>query len=71
MLVTAPVRDENLQVAALLSLRISPEREFTEILQLGRLGESCETYAVDKQGLMVSNSRFDEQLKLNRIAYGP
>lgn len=62
MYVSAPIRDDNLQVVAVLAMRISPEREFTEILQLGRLGESGETYAVDKQGLMVSNSRFDEQL---------
>ncbi len=62
MLVCAPVRDERLQVVAVLGLRIRPEREFTEILQLGRIGASGETYAVNRQGLMVSNSRFDEKL---------
>ncbi len=64
MFVCAPVRDDNFQVVAVLALRIRPEREFTEILQLGRLGESGETFAVDKQGLLVSNSRFDEKLML-------
>ncbi len=62
MFVCAPVRDENFQVVAVLAMRIRPELEFTEILQLGRVGESGETYAVDKNGLMVSNSRFDETL---------
>ncbi|HZL87534.1 MAG TPA: serine/threonine protein kinase [Pirellulaceae bacterium] len=62
MFVVAPVRDANFQVVAALGLRIRPEREFTRILQLGRIGESGETYAVNKSGLMVSSSRFDEDL---------
>ncbi len=62
MFVSAPVRDDNFQVVAVLAMRIRPEKEFTDILQLGRIGESGETYAVNKEGLMVSNSRFDEML---------
>jgi serine/threonine protein kinase len=64
MYAVSPVRDENFQVIGVLALQIRPEEEFTEILQLGRLGETGETYAFDRQGLMVSNSRFDEDLKL-------
>ena len=64
MFTCAPVRDENLQVIAVLAVRIRPEKEFTDILQLGRIGETGETYAVNKDGLMVSNSRFDESLIL-------
>ncbi len=64
MFVCAPVRDDDLQVVAVLAMRIRPEREFTDILQLGRIGDSGETYAVNKDGLMVSNSRFDENLVL-------
>jgi tRNA A-37 threonylcarbamoyl transferase component Bud32 len=64
MFVAAPVRDANFQIVATLGLRIRPEREFTHILQLGRVGESGETYAIDKSGLMVSTSRFDEDLIL-------
>ncbi len=64
MFVAAPIRDANFQVVAALALRIRPEKEFTRILQLGRMGYSGETYAFDKNGLMVSNSRFDENLIL-------
>ena len=64
MFVCAPIRDDNLQVVAVLAMRIRPEQEFTQILQLGRFGESGETYAVNSQGLMVSNSRFDDRLML-------
>lgn len=64
MYVCAPIRDSEFQVVGALALRIRPEREFTRILQLGRIGASGETYAFNKQGLMVSNSRFDEELIL-------
>ncbi|MFO0868809.1 MAG: serine/threonine protein kinase [Pirellulales bacterium] len=64
MFASAPVRDETLQIVAVLSLRIRPDREFTRLVQLGQIGESGETYAFDKSGLMVSGSRFEEQLIL-------
>jgi serine/threonine protein kinase len=64
MYVCAPIRDANFQVVAALALRIRPENEFTRILQLGRFGQSGETYAIKKDGLMVSSSRFDEDLIL-------
>jgi serine/threonine protein kinase len=64
MYVCAPVRDADFQVVAALGFRIRPEREFTRIVQLGRFGESGETYAVDKKGLLVSNSRFDDSMIL-------
>ncbi|PAY15309.1 serine/threonine protein kinase [Rhodopirellula sp. SM50] len=60
MYVCAPVRDESFQVVGVLALQIAPEREFTQILQKGQVGESGETYAFNADGLMVSNSRFDE-----------
>ncbi len=64
MFVCAPVRDASFEVVGTLALRIRPELEMTRILQLGQIGKSGETYAFDKNGLMVSNSRFDEQLIL-------
>jgi len=64
MFVSVPVYNGDLQVIAALSLRIRPEREFTRLVQLGRIGRSGETYAVDRDGLMVSNSRFDDALIL-------
>ena len=61
MYVAAPIRDENLQVVAALGLRLRPDEEFSRILQLGRTGETGETYAFDKNGLMLSSSRFDDE----------
>ncbi|TWU00632.1 Serine/threonine-protein kinase PknB [Botrimarina colliarenosi] len=64
MFVAAPIVDENLQVVAALGLRLRPDKEFSSILQLGRSGESGETYAFDKEGRMLSSSRFDDELIL-------
>ncbi len=64
MFVCAPVRDQSFQVVGVLALQILPEREFTPILQLGQVGESGETYAFNAEGMMVSNSRFEEELIL-------
>lgn len=64
MFACAPVLDANLQVIAALALQIRPEQEFTRILQIGRIGDSGETYAFDSEGVMVSNSRFDADLIL-------
>jgi serine/threonine protein kinase len=64
MYTAAPIRDANFQVVAALALRIRPEKEFTRILQLGRVGKSGETFAIDKKGVFVTNSRFDDELIL-------
>ncbi|MBX3444220.1 MAG: serine/threonine protein kinase [Planctomyces sp.] len=64
MFVCAPIRNEDFQVVAALALRIRPEREFTRILSLGSSGRTGETYAFDRTGRLVSNSRFDNDLIL-------
>jgi hypothetical protein len=64
MFVAAPIRDDSFQVVGVLALRIDPEDEFNRIMSLGRFGQSGETYAFDKTGRMVSNSRFDSDLIL-------
>lgn len=63
MFVAAPVADESGNVLAALGLRIRPEVDFTRILHVARPGESGETYAFDVNGLMVSQSRFDAELR--------
>ena len=63
MHVAAPVRDEKDEIIAVLGLRMRPGTEFTEILGIARAGESGDTYAFDKNGLLLSQSRFDDQLK--------
>lgn len=63
MFAVSPVRNESGDVIAAFGLRIRPEEDFTRILQVARAGQSGETYAFDGSGLLISMSRFDEQLK--------
>src|SRR5208282_5297617 len=51
------------KVIAVLCLRIAPEKDFTRILATARAGESGETYAFSRTGLLLSASRFDDDLK--------
>jgi predicted Ser/Thr protein kinase len=64
MFVAAPIRDDSFQVIGALALRLNPDEEFSRIIGLGRTGRTGETYAFDKNGRMVSSSRFDDELIL-------
>jgi len=63
MAAVAPVRDDDRKVVAALGLRIRADTDFTRILSVARGGNTGETYAFDREGRMLSESRFDEQLK--------
>jgi hypothetical protein len=58
-----PVRDEHDAIIASLSLGQRADTQFTRILSVARMGASGETYAFNADGLMLSESRFEEQLK--------
>ena len=63
----APVRDGDGKVIAVLGLRIVPEKDFTRILATARSGETGETYAMNRKGLLLSESRFNDELKRLRL----
>jgi serine/threonine protein kinase len=63
MQVAAPIRNSEGIVRGALTLIINPTNEFTRILSVARTGESGETYAFDQSGLLISQSRFDQQLR--------
>jgi serine/threonine protein kinase len=62
MQVAAPLHDTNGVVRGALALIINPDSEFSKILSVARSGDSGETYAFDQTGLLISRSRFDDQL---------
>jgi hypothetical protein len=64
MMALAPITDEAGTVSAVLALQILPEDDFTRILSVASAGDTGETYAFDAEGTMLSQSRFDEQLKV-------
>ena len=47
---------------AILALRIDPTAEFSRVMMRSRSGETAETYALNREGFMISNSRFVKDL---------
>jgi polar amino acid transport system substrate-binding protein len=58
----APVWDYAGRPVAAVIASVNPQGEFSNILQRGRIGSSVESYAVNQDGLMISNSPFQSEL---------
>lgn len=63
MQVAAPIKDHEGQTRGALALIINPDAEFTRILSVASSGASGETLAFDGEGVLISKSRFEEELK--------
>jgi signal transduction histidine kinase/CheY-like chemotaxis protein len=63
MFFLAPIKNSADKVIAALSIRLDPDKSFTRYTRMSRFGNTGETYAIDKNGLMISSSRFDKQLR--------
>jgi polar amino acid transport system substrate-binding protein len=63
MFFAAPIINALGEIIAVVTHRIDPARDFTRLIQLGRLGKSGETYALGPYGKMISESRFDKELR--------
>ncbi len=63
MFASTPVRDKAGEVVGVLAFRISPETEFTHMLDMGRIGKTGETFAFNDQGTLLTHSRFFTQMK--------
>jgi len=71
MFFAAPIFDSNGSVIAVMTLRLDPLEDFSRLTQIGRIGETGETYAIDRFGRLISVSRFTNQLReLNFIQSG-
>ncbi|WP_371188114.1 response regulator [Thalassotalea maritima] len=71
MFVVGPVYDQQRNIIAVMALRIDPYQELYPIIASARVGKSGETYLVNKQGVMVSASRFEKRLaEIGLIADG-
>jgi eukaryotic-like serine/threonine-protein kinase len=62
MFALAVQRDLTGDVIGVLGLRIRPDQDFVRILQIARPGNTGETYAFDRDGLLLSESRFTQDL---------
>ena len=61
--IISPIVNNAKKTIAVLAIRIDPSAQFSRISQLGRLNNTGETYAFDKEGLLITESRFDHHLR--------
>ncbi len=61
--IATPIKNHSGEVIAVLTFRLDPSSDFTRIAHLGQIGQSGETYAFDKKGMLITESRYDNQLK--------
>ncbi|NQU55847.1 MAG: PAS domain S-box protein [Rhodospirillales bacterium] len=63
MFVGTPIKSANGDVLAVLTFRLDPDESFSPVFHRARQGNSGETYAFDNNGLLISESRFNDQLR--------
>ncbi|MDH3838758.1 MAG: hypothetical protein OET57_18580, partial [Desulfobacteraceae bacterium] len=63
MFFVAPIKNLQGQIIATVARQIDPSQDFTRLIQLGRIGKTGETYAFGRYGKLLSQSRFDEDLR--------
>jgi PAS domain S-box-containing protein len=63
MFFAAPVKNIQEKIIAVVAQQIDPSEDFSRLIQLGRIGQSGETYAFGRYGKLLSESRFDEDLR--------
>ncbi len=62
MFFLAPISDEFGNVIALIAARVDPHDMFSRLVGLGRIGNTGETYLFNEEGLLLTESRFTEEL---------
>ena len=67
LLVTTPVLSLEGKFIGILGLRLRPETVFSHIFEIERTGKTGEIFAFNKAGIIISKSRFEDQLKLLRL----
>ena len=60
--IRSPVRSDSDEIIAVLGVGYLAEARFSTILAAARAGDSDEVYAFDRDGVILSNSRFEAQL---------
>jgi diguanylate cyclase (GGDEF)-like protein/PAS domain S-box-containing protein len=62
MFVGSPIRDSNSKIIAILTLRIDPTTKLRQIVQSGRIAKTGESYLIDRDGYLLTESRFENKL---------
>lgn len=63
MFVATPIFNVAGETIAIFSLRLKPNTIFRPVFETGRFGQSGETYVFNEEGLLLSESRFNWELR--------
>ena len=63
MFFVAPIKNDQGEIISVVARQIDPSQDFTRLIQLGRIGKSGETYAFSRYGKLLSESRFEDDLR--------
>ena len=63
MFSAAPIRNSENNIIAVLTLRIEPDKTFSKVLENSFFGKTGETFAFNKNGTFISDSRFNDDLR--------
>jgi len=63
MFFVAPIKNLQGQIIATVARQIDPSQDFTRLIQLGRIGNTGETYAFGRYGKLLSEIRLEEDLR--------
>jgi diguanylate cyclase (GGDEF)-like protein len=62
LFITTPIKKPDGKIIAVLAVRLNLSNDFSNITQLGRIGNASETYAFDDKAKLITHTRFDYQL---------
>ena len=62
MFFAVPIRDVDGTILAVLTQRLLPAGRLSQIMRSGRIGQSGESYLINEEGLLITSSRFKQQL---------
>lgn len=62
MFVGTPIRNNEGKTIAIFTLRIDPTTKLREIIQSGRIGKTGESYLINREGYLLTRSRFEDEL---------
>jgi len=63
MFISIPIKDGRGQILGVLAFRLNPAKEFSQIFKINRTRRTGEIYAFSRAGKMISDSRFNKQLR--------
>ncbi|WP_218934400.1 serine/threonine-protein kinase [Rosistilla ulvae] len=63
MAAIAPIIDDNGRCGVVLAILLSPDNDFSAVFKASQIGDSGETFAFNREGMMISRCRFEEELR--------